>query len=673
IKSDNMGKKFIVSFPMNDNEDQPESYQSILIASNADGIVKYHQAGSSNIKTVEVGKDAYTKLGSDNETLPNDIEFKGTDEKSNKTIILESTVPISVFVINSKAVTSEGYYSVPIKNWGMEYRHLSFYDFNEVKEWAGGFHVIAAEDDTKVDITINGVGTDQKTVNGIPLGDSFSIKLDAGEVFDTRGTGETRGIYDISGSLIESDKPIGVISYHERAMIPATRVTNGRDHLSEMLMPTESWGKNFYSMPTERGGTNKGDFFRIMSVENNTEFKVRWYNPETKEIIGVWEGFLNKAGDFEEYHPNAASACNSENPYTSINGFAVWESSKPVQVMQYAYSSCWDNAPNADPFMMLLSPVEQYSQDLLIATPIEIVNDTFEDNYLTLIVKLNEGENVANALNDIYLDGERLTNNYPDLADNVIDNAIYHTQKITPGFHEISSESPISGVVHGLSTLNSYAWNLGNNIKDLTVQDTLKPQIQLKDDGLGKFKVTFSEKQNLPKDQNCEDCKPQEDSGIFREPTVIEINNFYYYLDNEIESDDWAYGTKGDDELNYIFEVENTDFNAKIIFQVIDDRCNIAIDSIVYTGTKSVDNMVSIEGNLVELFPNPASDKLSINSSNKILVDNLKINNLTGTLMLQLNEVSLPNRININDYEIGVYFITFNYKGNNYKLRFIKQ
>ena len=73
-----------------------------------------------------------------------------------------------------------------------------------------------------------------QTLGGHDIGDVISARLDRGETYMVRGNGRTKGIYDLTGTKITSEKPFGLISFHMRTMIPSECVT-GRGFFCEML------------------------------------------------------------------------------------------------------------------------------------------------------------------------------------------------------------------------------------------------------------------------------------------------------------------------------------------------------------------------------------------------------------------------------------------------------
>ena len=68
--------------------------------------------------------------------------------------------------------------------------------------------------------------------------------------------------------------------------------------MCEMIPPVSAWGKKYYSIELQRA--NKGDFYRVVSSQPNTNVKMRYYDKVTKELLGKRDIVLTKAGDFYE-------------------------------------------------------------------------------------------------------------------------------------------------------------------------------------------------------------------------------------------------------------------------------------------------------------------------------------------------------------------------------------
>jgi len=130
--------------------------------------------------------------------------------------------------------------------------------------------ITAAEDDTTVKVTLGALGS-VLAGGGIAeagSGGEIEVHLDAGDVAEL--VTEKGDKYDLSGSLVRSDKPVQVISG-----APCTTVPSGQaacDHLEEVVLPAEALGKQYVvTTPTAPSGTKGLHVVRFVGNRDGTE------------------------------------------------------------------------------------------------------------------------------------------------------------------------------------------------------------------------------------------------------------------------------------------------------------------------------------------------------------------------------------------------------------------
>jgi hypothetical protein len=124
------------------------------------------------------------------------------------------------------------------------------------------FGVVATEDATTVTIT------PAVTTDGHAAGTPYSIDMDQGQTYQLRNTGPAPA--DLSGTLIQSSKPVAVFGSHQCANVPPGNVAC--DHIVKQLPPTTAWGMNFVSM--RLASRTGGDTFRVLASEDATTVKL---------------------------------------------------------------------------------------------------------------------------------------------------------------------------------------------------------------------------------------------------------------------------------------------------------------------------------------------------------------------------------------------------------------
>lgn len=483
------GLEFWLAVPGNDDPQQPTNSLEFYVTSLYDTEVTIEAPGFGFSRKATLKAGTVVTFSTRNETANWQWEIWKSEEKMRHGIHITATKPISVYMLNAKTVTSDGYMAIPCSNWGTKYIHNSYYDFSEVRPWKSGFCIVAKEKQTKITISLKGVGNNLAgTVKGKKIGASWSIMLDEGDVYPVMGDGTTAGGFDMTGSIVESDKPVGVISFHQRTILPFN-AQNGRDHLIEMMPPVSSWGKEFHTVEFER--KNKGDFFRVVASEDSTNVEMVYRDKKTGAVLGQRAIKLIKAGDFWEDFNYWIGSGQTE----GIRGTSSWNSDKPVMICQYSYSANWDDA-NFDPFMIVLTPLEQFGKRTVFQTP---SNTAFNKNFLGIIA---EDDGTLGKLKSITFDGDTLYKKYPQILENRIQGTNYYwgqIQFVKAGAHSVKGDANFGAYVYGFSEFDSYGWPAAMMQKVTDVEDTIPPTITFENGGsiidtTGELRVVFKDR-----------------------------------------------------------------------------------------------------------------------------------------------------------------------------------
>ena len=502
-----MGKDFYVAFPPNAMADGSLKYYGldIIVTATRNTVVRAEmQDGFLITRQVEAYKPTlFSSSKKDYGTL---VEIKESDQVTYKGIHISSEEPITVFVLSNRQYSAEGYVALPVSSWGTYYIHNAYWDFKDKPyawgpeyPYGGGFVVVASEPNTRVTINLKGKGEGvAKTLGdvGHDIGESFNVTLNQGQTYMLCGNGLTKGVFDISGTTINASKPIGVISFHDRTMIP-NQCPNDRDNLIEMITPTDTWGKYFVTVQYDRtpsgGNSGKGDFFRVMSKEANTTVSCKYYDIASGELMGNWPSSLKLEGSFAEF--NQTTVQTTGNKATSIYGISVWESDKPIMVMQYAYSQPWDGDMKFSPLMVQISPVENFVRSAIFSTPIS----DFDENILTLIVIGDPNDPTRELLKSVYYNDEILIEKYPQILSSRVPGTDLYWIKIqlpSKGVYKIySSKTKFWGYLTGFSSFNAYGWPIAMGCNLLDNQDFEPPQFEITQN-CGNYAITVTEMNN---------------------------------------------------------------------------------------------------------------------------------------------------------------------------------
>lgn len=443
-------------------------------------------------------------------TVPNreikwEWEVRETQQPVRKGVRITSTHPVTVAVANVKSLTSDSYLALPVSSLGTNYVVSSYWDCNEAQPWAGGFLIVATADMTIITVNLRGAGADVARTSdgtqintGIPLVDT----LNAGDVYMVKGDATTRGEFDLSGTQVLASKPIGIVAFHERTLVPGLLQNgNGRNHLCEMLLPVSQCGTSFVTtnfLRRSTSSTSGGDYFRIVAIEANTTWSVKYFDPITKQQRGSDGGRLIQAGSFVDIS-------QSQTPTQLISGDAVWTTDKPVILSQISTSGTFDNSPNFDPFLTFVSPRERWPQALHLLTANSAL---YGEHDITVFAELDENHD-STSLMKIMVNGRPLYN-HPDVTANsnlllgrIPGTNVFRTRLRVymrdSGFVIVGDRSTrLSGVVYGNGTDAVYGWSSPSLNRFVIANDTMPPVITQTTSTPHRANFVVTEQRNVP-------------------------------------------------------------------------------------------------------------------------------------------------------------------------------
>ncbi len=320
-----------------------------------------------------------------------------------------------------------------------------------------GFLVlVATEDDTVIDVLLSShveppspvvpvAGLEVTTAAAHP-GETLQVHLRRGDVlklfsetdfaadatcttFDRSGGCTGGPAYDLTGSHITSSHPIAVIGGHVCTYVPYDRLYC--DHLEEQLMPTPTWSRSSYALPSRSRAPGIPDVFRVVSA---ADANVVTFTPPS-----VHAPITLAAGEFFELQ--------SEAPFL-VSGTGR------LAVAQYLVGDDYAGvgAPPAvgDPSLGVSVPIDQYRSRYDFLVP-----RSYPETYLTL---------VSTAGTEIRLDDALLTEPTTPIAGT--DAVVMHAP-VTGGPHHIEGGAPFGIIVYGFASTTSYLYSGGLNLDEL--------------------------------------------------------------------------------------------------------------------------------------------------------------------------------------------------------------
>lgn len=409
----NKGKEFWLGFMRNLSGLQQELTLHISSDKYTTGIVDVPKYGWNTAFTVIPG--IVTQVA-----LPLDMEVGSCEIIEPLGIYVTSDNDISLSALNYRNASTDAALIFPVEALGYEYHVLSYEDAGTGSE----FLIVATADNTQIEITPS-----ENTSTLFPSGLPFYITLDAGEVYQVcvSNSGE-----DLTGSTVKvvksgnSCNPIALFSGNKCAMVKCYSC----DHLYEQIPPNSTWGREFITSPLQ---TRTSDTYRVLASTNGTTITIGNIGTVTLNAGQYWEFELSQVGS-----------------YISSNN--------PVLLAQYSQGHDCDNIKNSDPFMTILSPLEQ---SITYTNFSHIDKSTILSGfYVNIIAKTSN-------INNIKLDGLPITGLISTISSNV--NYSYAQITTTAGDHILQCDSSFQAYLYSFGNVTSLGYSAGTNLNTIDI------------------------------------------------------------------------------------------------------------------------------------------------------------------------------------------------------------
>lgn len=434
--AESRGKDFWVCFPQNAKSGENSSSLTFKLYITADkatrgtvtipgmGVTKNFSLNASEVINVEIDSIA---------------QVFGSDVLQKLGVHVTAENPVAVFGLSSRKASTDTYLAYPTAVLGTAYRAMGYYPLGGGADntFSTQQTFVATENNTNVTITLTG-----DTKGGRRAGETFTVAMQQGDVYQVQSTTTPGKKNDLTGSLFTSNKPIAFFAGHTCAQIPME--VNFCDQLLEMEPPITSWGRQFYIGRFE----SKQEYaIRALASEPNTQVFMN------NQLVAK----LDKAGDF--YENNHVR----DNAYLTTN--------KPILLAQYAQSSDADTLKVGDPFMLFITPTEQFLPYYRFLTPIK--GDWH--HYINLCVP-------TDVISTLKLDGQGGFAKYFK----PIGISRFAIAQIEIGFgsHTVSCNKPFGLYSYGFGVAGDNYDSYGNNGGQLVatipdVLDTIPPSVEL--------------------------------------------------------------------------------------------------------------------------------------------------------------------------------------------------
>ena len=362
--------------------------------------------GSSTLIRLPVGRSG--EIG--------DIRVAREDER-NKGIRVKATDPtklLTVYGINDAEVSTDAFLALPCHAYPyLDYKYFVFSTntMSSTGTFQSRFLIVPCENNTQVTIRPTQQIQANSDLTGLPVprnvgfNDSITITVNQLQTAQFNSDG------DLTGTVIESDKPISVFVGHECGQVPEDMTAC--DHLVEQMPPDAVWGTQFFTVPLDE--RESGERYRVGSVIDNNQVTVTCTTEgESRPYVQFTRMLQSAVGqNFLQFNTKGDNISGVTVGYR--RDFCCIETTKPAVVMMYSLGHSLDEISDfpgvtgaqGDPFMLLVPPVSQYSNDYTATTAKQVRTDFI--GHISYALPIQFFDNSADSHNRLTINGSVFT------------------------------------------------------------------------------------------------------------------------------------------------------------------------------------------------------------------------------------------------------------------------
>lgn len=655
LGANNAGKEFWFSIPPSYQESNSGGFLRIYVTSTVATEVTVEIPGKGFIEKKITIPNGVIGFGL-NQNLAPVTNFNCATEKSliekvynNFGIHVYADAPIVVYCVSRYEANSDGFLAIPVASLGNEYIVSSYNDmgamYSQFKNFPSITTITAAFDNTSVEFTLGGV-VNGRTAGGMNPGETKQFNLNKGDVLMFMSDGEVGTAPDLSGSKINSNLPVAVVSGNHCANIPVDK--QWCDYICEMDVPTNTWGLNY--PVTEIVPRKNSQLLRIYAKEDSTKLYKN----------GVPFGFIKKgSGIIGEGYIEIRMNNNKIQEAAMISG------DKPINVVLLNPSASDDDIFNNDPFMMNITPINQFQTEIVFCTPKEPNSLGFMNQYLSIIYPVdNNGE-----LSDDFMFGEYDNGQYVWKKLNMVGieiekiipypiNGVTYANRVIQlqrdGVYRVKAQNKFACYSYGFNPYDSYGYPTSSAFKDLSVDDAYAPIPAFNVDSKGD--VIGAEVTDMPNDEKFRSNL----SDIF----LIPEKSSNYQLDyNKI--------VPGiDRKANWSLKVIDKSKPAEALV-LFSDRCGNDTVLVFSYNPTSISEESTVKA--INITPNPADKSIDI-SLNGILIDEdfeFNIIDISGKTLISGRYNAKNISVDVSNLPIGEYMLVMSSKSKSVSQKLI--
>jgi hypothetical protein len=339
----------------------------------------------------------------------------------NNAVRISATKEVVAYLVNRGQYSSDAGMGLPIDALGTSYIVTTYRGSQVHSGDRSQFLVLAPFDSTTVTITPTAAMQIPPPGVNAPPNVPLQVKLSRGQGFRGQAVSSTA---DLTGTSIESNRPIAVINGNVCTNIPTT--VSFCDHVFEVAHPLRSWGTSALvtNLPNRPGGS----IYRIVASVDGTQV----YRD------GVLQATLNR-GKFLETG--------------LLTGSHLFTANHPIAVVQFMTGFSSPGAIDGDPAMVNIVPPDQYLESYTFST---VGGGQFQSHFLTLIAP-------DAVVGSVVLDGTPIAPaRFSAIAGTGFSSVLL---PLTEGTHTTSSPKPHGITVEGFSFMDSYIYPGGARLE----------------------------------------------------------------------------------------------------------------------------------------------------------------------------------------------------------------
>lgn len=383
----------------------------------------------------------------------NVVHNVGSDRITAQGIRVTASDSITLFALNYRQFSSDAAVILPLANLGNDYYAVTVpgTGIQRTSFRRAEVLIVGTENNSVIEITptadVTNVASSSNGPYNVsrPAGVPYTITLNQGQTYQLQSQGG-----DLTGTRIRaaaSNPCIRFAAYsgniwqnvcasfgvYGDLVLPGTqppRTCASGNQLYDQLLPQRVWGQNYLVIPYAT--RLAGDLVRVTASANGTQIFLN----------GVLVANINQGQFFQ----------------TVVSQPVSITSNQPIQVAQISQTQATDNV-DADPFMIILSPVEQsLNQITFTAFPTSITAIRY---IVTIVTK------TAN-VNRLRFDGQNISNTFQPVAVNPTFS--FARNIIAQGNHTVTSDSGFVAYVYAYGQFESYGYSVGVKLENLSLR-----------------------------------------------------------------------------------------------------------------------------------------------------------------------------------------------------------